>query len=83
YKAPLESSVAGLSQEEKDILAAYKEDAPKAKSRKEKAEKQSSWFEKKTEEVFSTDFKGFEFDVEGKKLQFTPGEAAELKKLHS
>jgi len=33
--------------------------------------------------VFSQEFKGFEFNVDDKKIVFSPGDAAELKKVHS
>ena len=41
------------------------------------------WFDQKTNELFSNEFKGFEFDVNDKKLVFSPGEASELKSVQS
>ena len=83
YKMPLESSTAGVSQEEKEEFDAYREYIRNAKTYEEENNRKRQWFENKTNEVFDSGFKGFEFNVNNKKLLFNPGDAAELKKIHS
>jgi hypothetical protein len=83
YKMPLESSTAGISQEEKEEFNAYRQYMQQAKTIEEENNRKRQWFEQKTNEVFDGNFKGFEFSVNNKKLNFNPGDANELKKLHS
>tara|TARA_R100001443_G_scaffold87079_1_gene93643 strand:+ start:5358 stop:6494 length:1137 start_codon:yes stop_codon:yes gene_type:complete len=83
YKVPLESSGSGLSGEEKEMLTAYKSYIDESKTVKEANAKRYDYFLKKTDEVFSNEFKGFEFKVGEKNLTFKPGEATELKNLQS
>jgi hypothetical protein len=80
YKAPLESSASAIPDEEKENFEAYKQYVNEAKTLKEEQERKRQWFQQKTDEVFSKEFKGFEFDVEGRKIVFSPGDAAEIKK---
>lgn len=82
YKTPLESSTAGISQEEKEEFNAYRDYIKNAKTYEEENNRKRQWFEQKTNEVFDS-FKGFEFNVNNKKMVFNPGDAAELKRLHS
>ena len=83
YKTPLESSTAGVSQQEKEEFEAYREYIRNAKTYEEENNRKRQWFENKTNEVFDSGFKGFEFNVNNRKLVFNPGDAAELKRLHS
>lgn len=83
YKLPLESSGLGLSDEEKQEYEAYRQYTQQAKTVQEENERKRQWFEQKSEEVFSKDFKGFEFALDDKKIVFSPGAAAELKKAQS
>jgi len=83
YKMPLESSGMGLSEQEKEEYEAYRQYTQQAKTAQEEAERKRKWFEQKSDDVFSKDFKGFEFDIDDKKLVFNPGSAAELKKIQS
>lgn len=82
YKAPLESSgvPSGVDQE---ALRSYQEYIASAKTAQEENQKRYDWFQKKTDEVFSNEFKGFEFTVGDKSLVFTPAEAAEIKRAQS
>ena len=80
YRVPLESSVPLISDEEKEIYESYKQYTKQAKTIEEENERKRSWFNKKTDEVFSGEFKGFEFNVNDKKITFSPGDANELKK---
>ena len=83
YKMPLESSTAGVSQEEKEEIDAYRQYISQAKTYEEENNRKRQWFEQKTNDVFGSGFKGFEFNVNNKKVVFNPGDASELKRLHS
>jgi len=83
YKLPLESSGSGLSPEEKEEYEAYRQYTKQAKTLQEENDRKRQWFDQKSDDVFSKDFKGFEFDLDEKKLVFNPGSAAELKKIQS
>ena len=83
YKAPLESSGSGLSKEEQEQFNAYREYIKKASSLEEENNRKRQWFDQKTNEVFSKDFNGFDFEVGGRKVLFTPSSADELKKVQS
>ena len=83
YKVPLESSAPLVSAEEKEIYESYKQYIQQAKTVEEENDRKRSWFNQKTDEVFDKNFKGFEFNVNEKKIVFNPGEASELKKSQS
>jgi hypothetical protein len=83
YKAPLESSGVASSQVDQQALSSYQEYIASAKTAQEENQKRYDWFQKKTDEVFSNEFKGFEFAVGDKSLVFTPAEAAEIKRAQS
>jgi hypothetical protein len=83
YKMPLESRSAGISEEEKEEFNAYKQYIQQAKTVEEESKRKRQWFDQKTDEVFSKEFKGFEFDVNDRKITFSPGDATELKKSQS
>lgn len=83
YKQPIESMGSKVSDEEKEEFEAYKQYIQKSKSLQEEQARQSAWFQKKTDELFGQEFKGFEFSIDDKKLVFSPGDATELKKLQS
>ena len=83
YKVPLESSVPLISDEEKEIYESYKQYTQQAKTIEEENERKRNWFNQKTDEVFSGEFKGFEFNVNDKRITFNPGDANELKKAQA
>jgi len=83
YKIPLESRESLISEEEKEIYESYKQYTKQAKTIEEENERKRSWFDQKTNEVFSDEFKGFEFEVDDKKVTFNPGDRNELRKLQS
>ena len=82
YKQPLESS-GSLSQEQEEELGAYRKYIESAKTQKQETERRQTWFTEKTNELFNSEFKGFEFKLNDKNVSFKPGSAEELKKLHS
>lgn len=83
YKVPLESSPAAISQEEKEEYELFRQYTKQAKTIEEENNRKREWFSKKTDEVFDGGFKGFEFNVNDRKITFSPGDTNELKKLHS
>ena len=84
YKIPLESSGGGLSEEQEKDLSAYKKYIEESKTNADSRQKRYDYFLNKTNEVFGTEFKGFEFSVgEDKKVNYKPGTAEELKNNQS
>jgi len=83
YKIPLESSGNGLSDTDKESLTAYKSYIEESNTAKEANAKRYDYFLKKTDEVFSNEFKGFEFKVGEKDFTYKPGDATELKNRQS
>lgn len=83
YKMPLESSPANMSKEEKEEFESYRQYIKQSKTYEEEISRKREWFEQKTNEIFGSDFKGFEFSLNNKKVSFSPGDANELKRLHS
>lgn len=83
YKVPLESSAAFVPESEKEEYESYKQYLKQAKTIQEENERKRSWFDQKTNDVFSSEFKGFEFKINDKSFSFSPGDAAELKKIQS
>ncbi len=83
YKQPIESNKDVLSPDVDEKLKAYQQYLDNAKTVEETNAKKSEWFTNKTNEVFSSEFKGFEFKVGDSNITFTPGNAEELKKANS
>jgi hypothetical protein len=83
YKIPTESVGKLISDEDTKQLKDYKRYIDESVSLSEQNQRREQWYQEKTGEVFGTEFKGFEFDVDGTKLVFTPADANELKKIHS
>lgn len=83
YKLPLESSMGFVSDEEKELYDSYKQYVQEAKTIEEETNRKRRWFDQKTDEVFSKDFKGFEFNVNDKRISFSPGDPNELKKIQA
>ena len=84
YKLPLVSSEASVPNEEKEEFALYKQYIQTSKNEQDANTKKAQWFDQKSNELFSNEFKGFEFKIDDNKtLKFSPGDAAELKSLQS
>lgn len=83
YKAPLESSPGVSSTKDQEEINAYKEYQAKVLSAQEDELKKYEWFQKKTDEYFNNEFKGFEFKVNDRDIVYSPAEAAEIKKTQS
>jgi hypothetical protein len=82
YKQPLESS-GSLTPEQEEELGAYRKYIDSAKTQQQENERRQTWFTEKTNELFNSEFKGFEFKLNDKNVTFKPGGAEELKKMHS
>jgi len=78
YRQPLESreSSATANQE----LIEYRQYFENAKSQETEANTKREWFQKKTNEVFGSEFKGFKFNVDQAEIVYSPGSTSELKK---
>ena len=83
YKIPLESSGGGLSNNQQENLNAYKSYLEESKSIGEQNQKKYDYFLNKTNEVFNSEFKGFEFNVGDSNITFKPGTTEELKNVQS
>jgi hypothetical protein len=83
YRVPLESGGSSISESDKEELEAYKQYTESAKTYEEEISRKRDWFNKKTDDVFGSEFKGFEFTLDDKKITFSPGDATELKKIQS
>ena len=83
YKLPLESRGPAISDEEKEEFEEYRQYMQKARTVEEETNRKRQWFDQKTNEVFGQEFKGFEFEVNSKKMIFSPGDSTELKKAQS
>ena len=80
YKQPLESRTDAISDGEKEEYEVYKQYLSKAATQQDESKRKSDWFTKKTDEVFNSDFKGFDFNIGDNQLTFSPGNTEEVKK---
>ena len=82
YRIPAESAGSSISKEDSEALEDYRQYVQESVSLGEAYQKREQWFQDKTGEVFGSEFKGFEFALDDKKLVYVPGDGAELKKIH-
>jgi hypothetical protein len=83
YKVPVESTGIPVNDEELESYNAYKDYISQSQNVQEENKKRSEYFQKKTEELFNDEFKGFEFNVGEQKMKFSPGDTAEVKNVQS
>lgn len=84
YRMPLESSGSSFSKEDQYKLEAYNQYIQESTSFEESLKKRKEIFQQQTNDVFGSEFKGFEFTLdENNKVTFSPGDASELKKAQS
>jgi hypothetical protein len=83
YKVAVESTVNSVPNEDKEGYEVYKKYVQDAQTAQQENYKKGEYFQKKTEEIFSQEFKGFDFNVGDKDLRFLPGDPSELKKAQS
>ena len=67
YKQPLESRESSASVNN-DELIEYRQYLESAKTQQDDAAQKREWFVKKSDEVFSSEFKGFKFNIGEKRL---------------
>jgi len=79
YKVPLESSKEPADAKYDEELRSYRDKMKEAESVEAENQKKREWFSKKTDDLFTDEFKGFEFNVNDEKITFKPADAAELK----
>lgn len=83
YSSPLESSGNAMSEETLGQIEAYKGYIQESKSVQEAEQKKNEFFSKRTSEIFNSEFKGFEFNVGDKKVNYSYGDAQEMKSKQS
>jgi hypothetical protein len=80
YRAPLESSgTSSVSSEDQQALQSYKEYISQLTLQQQEQAKKSEYFVNKTNELFSNDFKGFDFKIGEKEFTYKPGDADKIK----
>jgi hypothetical protein len=79
YKQPLESRESSATANNEELIE-YRQYLETAKSQQEDANLKREWFVKKSDEVFSSEFKGFKFNIGDNDIVYAPGSASELKK---
>tara|TARA_B100000780_G_scaffold192551_1_gene135657 strand:+ start:9591 stop:10727 length:1137 start_codon:yes stop_codon:yes gene_type:complete len=79
YKIPLESSGGSLNEDDRKDYSEYKEKVQEARDEMEANKKRAEFFSKKTDEVFNSEFKGFEFNIGEKNIIYSSGDANEIK----
>ena len=80
YKAPLESRMeSSIPAEDKEALESYKQYISQSTAMQQDQAKKSEYFINKTNELFSDEFKGFDFKVGDKEVAYKPGTPEQLK----
>lgn len=79
YRVPLESTGLPLSAQPDEAYESYKEYVNSLPSVQKEQSKKSEFFVNKTNELFSSDFKGFDFNIGDKEMAYKPGNAEQLK----
>lgn len=80
YRAPLESRMeASLPAEDKEALESYKQYISQSTAMQQEQAKKSEYFLNKTNELFSDEFKGFDFKIGDKEVSYKPGTPEQLK----
>lgn len=74
YKAPLGSSEADIPENYKEAFSFYNEYQEQADTNQKLQEERATFFDKKTQSLFSDEFKGFEFNVGDKKQVVKPSD---------
>jgi hypothetical protein len=83
YRTPVESAGSAIPNEEKENYESYKKYVQDSQNQQQESLRKSEYFQKKTEELFSNEFKGFDFNVGDKTIKFLPGDISETKKAQS
>jgi len=80
YKAPLASRMeATIPAEDREALESYKQYISQSAASQQDQAKKSEYFINKTNDLFSDEFKGFDFKVGDKDVSYKPGTPEQLK----
>jgi len=80
YKAPLESRMeSAIPAEDKEALESYKQYISQSSAMQQEQAKKSEYFINKTNDLFSDEFKGFDFKIGDKEISYKPGTPEQLK----
>ena len=80
YKQPLESRGTQSSNVSDEEMEGYKQYIADVKSHEEETTRKKEFYDSKTLEVFTPEFKGFEFNIGEETITFSPGSLEDLKK---
>jgi len=80
YKQPLESRGTQASNVSDKEMEGYKQYIADAKSYEEETARKKELYDSKTLEVFTPEFKGFEFNIGEETITYSPGSLEDLKK---
>ncbi len=80
YKQPLESRGTQASNFSEEEMKGYKQYIADAKSYEEETARKKELYDSKTLEVFTPEFKGFEFNIGEETITYSPGSLEDLKK---
>jgi hypothetical protein len=83
YRVPLESKATSVPDADKDGYEAYKQYNQDLTQMQQEQMKRSEFFLQKTNEVFGSNFEGFDFSVGESSYKFKPGEADKVKSAQS
>ena len=83
YKAPLESREAEIPKDYKEALDFYNKYREDSKEGEKLQQERSRIFQEKTNQLFSDEFKGFEFNAGDKKRVFKPSDVSKVKESQS
>ena len=82
YKQPLESRESSATANNEELIE-YRQYLENAKIQQEQAAQKREWFVKKSDELFTPEFKGFKFKIGEDEMVYSPGTAAEIKKTNA
>tara|TARA_R100000655_G_scaffold2760_2_gene10740 strand:+ start:3804 stop:4991 length:1188 start_codon:yes stop_codon:yes gene_type:complete len=82
YKQPLESRESSATANNQELIE-YRQYLENAKTQQEQASQKREWFVKKSDELFTPEFKGFKFKIGEDEMVYSPGTAAEIKKTNA
>lgn len=83
YKVDLGSKAADVTEDYKKAFDFYQEYETQSKQAEQVAQAKAQVFESKTSQLFSTEFKGFEFNLGDKKQVYKPKDINETKTIQS
>lgn len=83
YKIPLESRESFIPTEEKESYEAFKRSTKEASDYETEVLRKQTYFTQKTDELFNSNFEGFEFSVDDKKILYKVADPKSVKEKQS